>query len=644
VSGLSRRSVLGAAAAGSGIALTARAGRAATALPQALSPDGRVEVTIDPAGPSWAVRFDGKEILAPSALALLLADGARLGPGAEAGQTTHREITGEWSPLHGVRTRSSQACREIRVELEDKARRICFALIARAYDSGAAIRFQLLEAPTSSLTLTGEATEFCLPKDALVYSSRDEGTYQRSPQTKVAPIPHPPLTPSCDIGDLADTPITATLPDGTAMLITESDRLHYPRLMLRSTARGLETRLMRYPGRATGYSGPGDTQPEDRFDVPSTFATPWRLIVIAPSVAGLIERQDLVPTLATPNRLGDVRWVKPGRLMRIRNYTTQAGLDTVDFAAQRKLDYVLWDAHWYGDGTDPSDATRPIPAIDIQRVIQHARAKGIGMILYVDRVPAMRQLDAIVETYQRWGVAGIKFGFVWEGRQSDVDFLYRLVETCGRHRLFVNLHDNLRPAGLERTLPNYLTLEGVRGNENFPTATHNCTLAFARALSGPIDYTICYANPKNRTTNAHQMALAAVYFSPLASLYWYDTPDKYAGREWPELAFLDECPTVWAETLAIGGAIGEFAAVARRAKDGRWFVGAITNEAARSLTINLSFLGPGRWRMRRFADGAPAEIPSRTPVEVSTEIVTAQSRLDVAMAPSGGQALILEKP
>jgi hypothetical protein len=342
-----------------------------------------------------------------------------------------------------------------------------FALIARAYDSGAAIRFQLLEAPTSSLTLTGEATEFCLPKDALVYSSRDEGTYQRSPQTKVAPIPHPPLTPSCDIGDLADTPITATLPDGTAMLITESDRLHYPRLMLRSTARGLETRLMRYPGRATGYSGPGDTQPEDRFDVPSTFATPWRLIVIAPSVAGLIERQDLVPTLATPNRLGDVRWVKPGRLMRIRNYTTQAGLDTVDFAAQRKLDYVLWDAHWYGDGTDPSDATRPIPAIDIQRVIQHARAKGIGMILYVDRVPAMRQLDAIVETYQRWGVAGIKFGFVWEGRQSDVDFLYRLVETCGRHRLFVNLHDNLRPAGLERTLPNYLTLEGVRGNENF---------------------------------------------------------------------------------------------------------------------------------------------------------------------------------
>jgi alpha-glucosidase len=182
---------------------------------------------------------------------------------------------------------------------------------------------------------------------------------------------------------------------------------------------------------------------------------------------GLLERQDLVPTLASANRLGDVSWIKPGRAIRIRSYTTQAGLDTVDFAAARKLDYVEWDAHWYGDGTDPSDATYAIPAIDMRRVIDYARSK-LGMILYVDRVPAMRQLDAIVKTYRAWGVAGIKFGFIWEGRQSDTDFITNLVRVCGEHGLLVNLHDNLRPAGLERTYPITSRWKGCAGTRIIP--------------------------------------------------------------------------------------------------------------------------------------------------------------------------------
>lgn len=615
----------------------------ATTRHRVASPDGTVVATIDPAGPHWSVAVSGREIVARSPLSLLLADGGRLGPGAVAGATHRRRIVGDWAPAYGIRSRYDQACSELTVELEDRARRIRFALVVRAYDSGAAVRFRLLAAPTREVTLAGEEVEVRLPADAIVYASRDEGEYQRTQQTRVDPVAHPDLTGSSDHGALADTPLTALLRDGTAILVTESNRRRYPRTMLRSTPHGIATRLMRYPGRATGYSGPGDTPAEDRFAVPVPFSTPWRLVIVAPTVHRLVERQDLIPTLADPDELGDASWVKPGRLVRIRNYTTQAGLDTIDFAAKRKLDYVMWDAHWYGDGTDPSDATHAIPAIDIRRVIDYARSKGLGMILYVDRVPAMRQLDGIVKTYRDWGVAGIKFGFVWEGRQSDVEFIERLIRTCGEHRLMVNLHDNLRPAGLERTLPNYIALEGVRGNEQFPTASHNCTLAYVRALSGPIDYTICYANPKNRTTNAHQMALAAIYYNPLTSLYWYDTPDKYAGRDWPELAFLDECPTTWAQTVSLGGTIGEHAAVARRAHDGRWFVGVITNETARTLPIDLGFLGAGRWRLRRFADGPAAEQPWATPVTLSAQTVDARTRLDVAMAAAGGQAMILER-
>lgn len=610
---------------------------------QVSSPDGRISVELDPTGPSWSVKVAGRAILTPSPLALMLDGGDRLGPGSRLRKVTERRIAGDWTPPYGIRTRYAGTCNEVTMEMEDQRRGIRFAIVARAYDTGAAIRYRLISAPSSAIVLAGEDTQFHLPVDATLYASRDEGEYQRTVQTRVAPVPHPDLTNSSDKAALADTPLTAVLADGSAVLITESDRLHYPRLMLRSTTSGLSTYLMRYPGRATGPSGPGDTPADDRFTVPVTFETPWRVVIVAPSPAALIERQDLIPTLASPNRLGDTGWIKPGRAIRIRKYTTADGLATVDFAAKRKLDYVEWDWHWYGDGTDAGDATYAIPAIDIRKVIDYARTKGIGMILYVDRVPAMRQLDAIVRTYRKWGVAGIKFGFIWEGRQSDVDFIYDLVKTCGEHKLLVNLHDNLRPAGLERTLPNYVALEGVRGNEQFPPARHNCTLPFTRALSGPIDYTICFANPKNRTTDAHQLALAAIYYNPLTFLYWYDEPEKYGGRDWPELAFFDECPTSWSQTIALSGVIGEHAVVARRADDGRWFIGAITNETARTVTIDLGRLGSGPWKVRRFGDGKPAAEPWRTPVELSTETISAGTRLDLHLAPSGGQALILEQ-
>jgi alpha-glucosidase len=614
---------------------------------QVTSPDGRLTLTLtlDGSRPLWSVARDGQAVLAPSRLGLVLEDGRELGPGARVIAVTHRRLTGTWRPTFGLRDAYDQACSEITVDLRDPRSGVAFAIVARGYDAGCAVRYVLRGAPGGKgLTLSGEATRFSLPAGAEVYSSRDEGDYQRSTPADMAPVVHPDLTGSSDVGPLADLPVTAVLKRGV-VLIAESDRLHYPRAMLRPAvdeAGALAVHLMRYPGRATGWSGPGDTPPAATFVLDPGQATPWRVLIVAGHPAELIEKGDLIPTLATPNVLGDVGWVKPGRAVRIRKpYSTQGALAVVDFAAARKLDYVEFDAHWYGDGTDPSDATVPIAALDMPRIIDAARAKGIGMILYVDRVPAMRQRDAILQTYRRWGVAGIKFGFVWEGRQADNDFIYDLVKACGEHRLLVNLHDNLRPAGLERTLPNYVALEGVRGNEQFPTARHNVTLPFTRAAAGPIDYTICYANPKNQTTNAHQLAMAAVYYNPLTFLYWYDTPDKYAGRDWPDLRWFDECPTTWDETRALSGAIGEHVAVARR-HGRRWFLGAMTNEQGRVLPAPLAFLGAGRWTATIFADGPVSGAAFETPVVIRTQVVDAGMTLSLDLAPGGGQAILFE--
>jgi alpha-glucosidase len=615
------------------------------------SPNGklRAELLLDAVGggaPRWRVEHQGKTILEPSLLGLTLADGGRLGPGVKVigHQTTTRDET--WEPPYGISARYAGTCQELTVRVVDVPSGVVFDIVLRAYDAGIGIRYSMRSAPhRESIVFSIENTHFKFPPSTLLHASRDEGEYQVTAPAKLAPIPHPDLTPSSDTGFFADVPVTASLANGLTVVVAESDRLHYPRLMLQATAEPntLVSHLMRYPGRADGWSGPGETPAEKTFSVATPFSTPWRVLIIGERPGDVIENAGLIPTLATPSALESADWIRPGRAFRsFRDNTTAAGIACADFAASRKLEFIEFDAHWYGDGTDGSDATVPVAGLDIQKVIEYARRKNIGVILYVDRTPAMRQLDDIVRTYRQWGVAGIKFGFMWEGRQSDNDWLYQAIRTCGQHQLLVCVHDNARPAGLERTLPNYVSLEGVRGNEQFPTARHNVTLPFTANVAGPIDYTICYANERSQTTNAHQLAMAAVYYCPLTFLYWYDRPPKYARGNWPELTWFDECPTVWDETRVLDGRIGEFIIVARRHKQ-RWFLGAMSNEQSREIDVPLTFLGVGNWTATIYADGPPAPLARETPVAMETRTVSATESHTLVLAPSGGQAIRFEK-
>lgn len=200
----------------------------------------------------------------------------------------------------------------------------------------------------------------------------------------------------------------------------------------------------------------------------------------------------------------------------------------------------------------------------------------------------------------------------------------------------------MRPFGYERTYPNWISPEGVRGNEHFPTASHNVTLPFARNIGGPLDYTICYGQSRDQTTNVHQMAMAAVFYQPLNFQYWYDSPSKFANTSnWPGLPWFDAIPTTWDESHALAGSIGQYAAVARRHGD-TWFLGAMTNETSRTLSLPLTFLGGGPYTATVYADGTPGTSPYQTPVVVSTRTVTSATTLNVAMAPAGGQAIILK--
>ncbi|MDC7676281.1 glycoside hydrolase family 97 protein [Asticcacaulis machinosus] len=607
------------------------------------SPDKRLQVVIDASGavPNWSARFDGRDILLPSDLGLWLAEGRLLGEGAQFIGMTPKSHSGTWAPVFGQSSTYDTTSQEVTLELTDPKSSIRFNIIIRVFNGAAALRYQLVSLPKGKrLRLMGERTQFRFPDRARLYSSRDEGDIHVSTQSRLTPLEHPDLTISSDRGAYADLPLTVDVGNGAFAYVAESDRLHYPRCMVKPHDKGgLVTYLMRYPGRATGWGGEDETPEEAEFDIEVGQKTPWRVLLVSDSAKGLIEQHHIVPTLATPSQLKDVSWVRPGRAFRImKPYSTEASLKAVDFADQHKIEYVLFDAHWYGDGTDASEPTYPIKALDLQRVIDYAKTKKIGVMLYIDRVAVTRALDAMCKLYRKWGVAGVKLGFMWEGRQSDVDFIHKVVKAFGEHRMVVNLHDNLRPAGLERTLPNYLTLEGVKGNEQFPAARHHVNLAYTRPIAGPIDYTICYAQERNQTTNAHQLALAVTCYSPLTLLYWYDKPEKYAAKSWPELKWFDDCPTTWDETRALAGEIGEYVVIARR-KGEDWYLGVITNEMERRLELDLSFLGDGRWTATRYMDGALSRPAYKTAVKIETAEVEATTRLKLQLNAAGGQAI-----
>ena len=199
----------------------------------------------------------------------------------------------------------------------------------------------------------------------------------------------------------------------------------------------------------------------------------------------------------------------------------------------------------------------------------------------------------------------------------------------------VNVHDEWRPTGEQRTWPNLMTAEGIRGNEEMPDATHNTVLPFTRFIAGPADYTICYYDNRIKTTHAHQLALAAVYYSPLQTLFWYDNPDLSNGE--PELEFWDHIPVIWDETRVLQGAPGDYVVVARR-KGAQWFVGGIGNNATRDIHLSFDFLTRERpFTAKIYTDDST--VNTRTKVKVEQRKVNASTAMDFKLSASGGFAV-----
>ncbi|HWV98271.1 MAG TPA: glycoside hydrolase family 97 N-terminal domain-containing protein [Candidatus Acidoferrum sp.] len=587
------------------------------------SPNGDAVLvfSLTPAGqPRWRVSYRGQPVLAESRLGLQLTNSASLDQGFALANSTLTSHDDTWRPVAAERGEVRNHYNQLVVDLgASQAPPRKLRRTFRAYDEGVAVCYTLPEQEgLKAFTLAGEATEFrftgdhpCWP----VYWA--QGIYTNKPLSRV--------------GANCERPLVVELTNGPTVAVGEARLVDYARMRLKNAPGQPFTLLPDLAGPVTGST---------------PFTTPWRFVMKGDSPRQLVERNFFVLNLNDPCALADTSWIKPGTVIRETTLSTTGGRACVDFPVKAGLQYVEFDAGWYGpEGSDASDArfvnvktNRPQGGLDLQQVIRYANGRGIGVLLYVNQKALERQLDELLPLYQQWGVKGLKFGFVNVGPQTWTAWLHDAVRKCAQYHLVVDIHDEYRPTCWSRTYPNLLTQEGVRGNEEMPPAEHNFILPFTRFLCGPADCTFCWYDKRIKTTHAHQLAASVAYFSPLQFLFWYDKPAQCRGE--PELEFWKHLPTVWDDTRVLHGTIGQYITTARRKGD-EWYVGTMNAVQRRQLDIPLLFLTPGRnYTATICRDGQP-DGSSPTEVSVQSQTVDVTTILHADLAPNGGQAVRL---
>ncbi|HEX7986021.1 MAG TPA: glycoside hydrolase family 97 protein [Duganella sp.] len=626
------------------------------------SPGGSNVVTIDSDKLTYSVSRNGKVIIEPSPLGLNLDIGA-IGPGAKLTGSTNGSVNDTYDIVLGKARSAPDHYNHADLAFAAAGKPLSFHLLVRAYDDGVAFRYTLPEqAGVSAVKVKRELTQFNFAKDYDCWGANMgrfdtsfEGEYDQTKASKIRDFHHYIAPLVCKTGA-----------GRTTFAIAESDVKDYPGFFL--------------SGRGDAGLGVAVTLPP-RFDNDRNFRsrksvlasvqlkgqgfqTPWRVVMLA-DAPGDLAASSLIPTLAAPSQIKDTSWIKPAKTswdwwndwaVDVPN----AGVNTatykafIDFSKRMKLDDILIDEGWsVGSDIEPNadaDVTRGKPEMDMPALLDYAKSQGVGVWLWLQWQQLDNQMDAAFKQYEAWGIKGVKVDFMNRNDQEMVDWYHKVLEKAAAHHLMVDLHGAYPPNGLNRTWPNYVTQEGVLGAEHNKwsarvTATHNVTLPFTRMILGPMDYTpggfrnVTPAEFKHRnhepvvmTTRGQAVAMYVVYDSPLQMVS--DAPAAYANADGAE--FIQTVPTSWDETRILAGDIGQYIVSARRKGD-TWYIGAMTNEAGRTVKVPLSFLGKGAYSAHVLEDGAA---PTR--LKASDAKVSASGSLTLKLAPSGGAVAVIK--
>ena len=546
--------------------------------------------------------------------------------GMEVTSVDRRSEDNTWKPVYGEYAQIRDRYNEMTIHLlkggkhqgasnaYDKRQQYLLDIIVRAYDEGVAIRYHFPEATNGLfMHITDDITSFRFAPGAEAYHY----AWAQSHANKVKL-----LKSEAAWKEEAERPLTLRLDNGLYAAIGEAALSDFVRGKLKLKADNELQMALFHPA-----------------DIITAYDMPWRFIMVGEKAIDLINNKQMVLNLNAPCQIQDTSWIKPGKAFRVCRLDMKTCMEGVDFCVDRGLQYIELDAGWYGPEMKMSSSALKVLEtrdIDMPKLCQYAKSKGIGVWVYVNQRALYQELDQLLPLYEKWGISGIKFGFVQIGSQEWTTWLHNAVKKCTDHHIMVDIHDEYRPTGWSRTYPNLMTQEGIGGNEEMPDAEHNTILPFTRFLCGPADYTPCYFNGRVKNTKAHQLAMPVVYYSPITFLYWYDLPNVYKGEK--ELDFWKYCPTVWDESKALQGEIGEYIVQARRSGND-WFVGAMNGLQARYITLNTAdFLQKGKkYRVEIYNDN-PA-LNTRTKVSTVVQTIKAGKILKLHLQPSGGAAL-----
>jgi alpha-glucosidase len=471
-----------------------------------------------------------------------------------------------------------------------------------------------------------------------------------------------------DTKQLAFVPVLIESANDKKICITEADLLNYPGMYLYKSEsdKGLKGVFAPYPKeiKQGGHNMlQGEVQSREAFisKHEGKYNFPWRVIIVSNNDAELAN-SDMVYRLASPTVKDDFSWIKPGKVAwdwwndwNLYNVDFKAGINNetykyyIDFASKHSIEYVILDEGW--SVNKAADLYQVVPEINLKELVAYANQKNVGLILWAGYYAFNKDIEGICKHYSEMGIKGFKVDFMDRDDQPMVQFHTETARIAAKYRLLIDFHGTYKPTGLQRTYPNVINFEGVFGLEQMKwtdssvdQVTYDVTIPFIRMVAGPMDYTQgamknatrqnyrpVYSEAMSQGTRCRQLAEYIIFESPLNMLC--DNPSNYMNE--PECTeFIATVPTVWDNTIAMNGKVGEYVSIARQ-KGNVWYVGSLTNWNQRSLELDLSFLGDGAFTAEVFKDGVNANRAARD-YKKETITIPANRKLTINMANGGG--------
>lgn len=643
------------------------------------SPGGVLEVTATLNGegrPGYTVARKGQPVIEESRLGFLLTDGPKLERNFKATGTSARSTDETWEQPWGERRFVRNHFNELRVTFTEQAGLArSFDVVFRVYDHGFGFRYEFPDqASLRHVNILEELTEFAVADPATAWWipggewNRYEYLYQKSTLGEVPQV---------------HTPLTMRTGQGLHIAIHEAALVDYAGMWLRR----VEGQRLR------AVLSPSSQGAKVRRTAP--FTTPWRTVQMADSAGGLYESSDLILNLNEPNKLGDVSWFKPSKYVGIwwemhlatgtwssgpkHSANTRNTQRYIDFAAKHGFRGVLvegwnegWDGDWFANGAVFS-FTKPYADFDLAGLAEYAKRKGVHLVGHHETSGHIanyeRQLADALDLYARHGVDSVKTGYVadaggiqalgedgkihfeWHDGQVQARHHLKVVTEAAKRRIAVLPHEPIKDTGLRRTYPNWVSREGARGMEynawgNPPNPPeHEANLVFTRMLSGPFDFTPGVLSLEGsggrpiQSTIAKQLATYLILYAPVQMAA--DLPENYEKRP-REFQFIKDVPTDWSETRVLNGEVGDYATIARKDRNSDdWYIGSVTDEAARTLDMPLDFLDAGRrYEAQIYRDGDGADWKTNQfAIAIEKRPVKRGDTLRMWLAPGGGAAV-----